>query len=298
MPIFRYSPVHRRRWPNFSSPSPEPLLASVRGKYMDYQDWRDQKDRWKEDKRRWREEGRSLLRQRIRGGPHCFGRGLIGLIFIAAGALFLLSNLGFYYIDNLWDYWPVILVVLGASNAISARHPSGWISGGILMTVGGILLGRNLGYIHGSVWQFFWPFILIMVGASMLLRNRPWGRPPVSVSGTINASTIDEYVVFGGVKRRVDSQDFEGGEAFALFGGVEIDLRKAATTKDEMRIDANAIFGGIEIRVPENWQVVTRGAGIFGGYEDKSTPMPSPDGKLPRLLITGQAVFGGVNIRN
>ena len=36
-----------------------------------------------------------------------------------------------------------------------------------------------------------------------------------------------------------------------MFGGVEIDLRKAATTRDEILVEANAIFGGIEIRVPE-----------------------------------------------
>ncbi len=39
----------------------------------------------------------------------------------------------------------------------------------------------------------------------------------------------------------MDSQNFQGGEAFALFGGVEIDLRKSATTSDEILIEANAI---------------------------------------------------------
>src|SRR4029077_3068243 len=92
------------------------------------------------------------------------------------GALFLLSNLGIFYFDNLWEYWPVILIVLGVSRAAGSRHISGWISGGILVMIGTVFLLRNLGVIHGSVWQYFWPLILIMVGVSMLLRGGWRGR--------------------------------------------------------------------------------------------------------------------------
>src|SRR5205814_1734963 len=120
---------------------------------------------------------------------------------------------------------------------------------------------------------------------------------PTSGSGATIASRIDEWAMFGGVKRRVESQDFEGGEAFVMFGGIEIDLRKANTKLDEVRIDANAMFGGIEIRVPENWEVVVRGAGIFGGYDDKSRGVDTPGVRRPRLIVTGQAVFGGVAIK-
>jgi predicted membrane protein len=110
---------------------------------------------------------------------------------------------------------------------------------------------------------------------------------------------LRDGAVFGGSRRRVDSQDFQGGEAFAMFGGVEIDLRKAAMTRDEILIEANAIFGGIEIRVPETWNVLVRGAGIFGGYEDETMDTRvRPEGKQPVLIVNGFAVFGGVSIKN
>jgi hypothetical protein len=86
----------------------------------------------------------------------------------------------------------------------------------------------------------------------------------------------------------------------AVFGGIEVDLREANISPGkEVVVDANATFGGIELRVPYSWEVVTRGMGIFGGYEDKTVPPRPTEGVTPpRLLVTGYAVFGGVSIQN
>src|SRR5439155_24114805 len=108
-------------------------------------------------------------------------------------------------------------------------------------------------------------------------------------------------VTFGGLKRRLDTPNFQGGEMIAVFGGIEVDLRRAqiASTDKEVIIDANATFGGIDLKVPETWQVVTRGLGIFGGYEDKTLPPRPQEGVTPpRLVVTGYAVFGGVTVQN
>ena len=84
-----------------------------------------------------------------------------------------------------------------------------------------------------------------------------------------------------------------------MFGGVELDLRKAASTRDEIIVEINAIFGGVEVRVPETWSVTVRGSGIFGGYEDETMDTrATPDGKQPHLIVNGFAVFGGVSIKN
>jgi predicted membrane protein len=105
--------------------------------------------------------------------------------------------------------------------------------------------------------------------------------------------------VFGGINRRIDSQDFEGGHLSSVFGGIEIDLRKANTKKEEIVIEANGVFGGIDLIVPETWKVTVRGSGIFGGFEDRTHPSPAAaDEKRPHLVIVGSAVFGGVTVRN
>jgi predicted membrane protein len=221
------------------------------------------------------------------------------------GALFLLRNLGLLYIDDLWQYWPVILIVLGLSRVLSSFSFGSRFGGGLLLVVGSIFLLHNLDIIHGNIWGFFWPVLLIAIGAGLLFRhlNGPphdwrWSGAVASSSST-GGDTLHAVAVFHGVEQSIDSQDFQGGEATAVFGGVEVDLRKAATTREEVRIEANAVFGGVDIRVPENWSVTVRGDGVFGGYDNKTiNPSAKEPAKHPRLVITGGAVFGGVTVRN
>jgi hypothetical protein len=290
------------------------------------------------DRRRERWEAKMARRQQRWQGRMAYRRSnplgglLAGAILAGIGVLLLLQNLGIIVVDDLWDYWPVILIVVGVSRAASAWDFGGRLWGAIVAFVGAVFLVRNLGLIHGSVWNFFWPVILIAIGLGLLARaldrngswdlwgNRPGENRPgspgdpagsgLSSSGPAGSAgtgpplsgdlrnTFREDHVFGGGKRRVDSPDFEGGEANVIFGGMEIDLRRADTKRDEVYIEANAIFGGIEILVPETWDVTVRGTGIFGGYGDETHRMSSTDGKRPHLIVTGGAIFGGVNVKN
>ena len=118
-------------------------------------------------------------------------------------------------------------------------------------------------------------------------------------ASTISDNVVSADVVFGGINRKIQSQDFQGGSASAVFGGVEIDLRGAAITRDEIYMEVDAVFGGVEMRVPDTWDVIVRGTGILGGYEDKTHPSIAIGGvKRPRLIVQGSAIFGGVTVRN
>jgi predicted membrane protein len=270
---------------------------------------------------RLRQEIHSRFRERMDG--RCRRRsgrfGLFaGVFFIVFGILFLLQNLGVPYFDRVWDFWPVILIVLGLG-----RIARGWgfggrllggalIGGGALIAAGTVFLLHNFHLIHGNVWNFLWPVILICVGLGMLVgtiqRRRYWetrqaaptaGGPISAASGRSSVNVLDETAIFGGVRRRIESQEFEGGQATAICGGIELDLSKAATKKDEIVIEATAIFGGIDLRVPENWSVSARGTAILGGFEDKT--MDARSGDVPpqtRLIIGGNAIFGGVTVKN
>jgi predicted membrane protein len=246
--------------------------------------------------------------------------GLIGGVILAGiGVLLLLQNLNVPGFEDLERYWPVILIVVGAAQVARSMRMGGRIWGGAICVVGVFFLLSNFNIIHEDVWRFLWPGLLIMIGLGMLARgiDRQHGYPPgaeakkmaediksriMSDIGARTASSpnhLNEWAIFGGSRRRIDSQDFQGGEAFAMFGGIELDLRKAATTLDEVVIEVNAIFGGVEVRVPETWNITVRGSGIFGGYEDKTMDTRSgPDAKQPHLIVNGFAVFGGVTIQN
>lgn len=292
-------------------------------------------DRYEERRRRWEEKverRRQRWESRWAGGGrsrHGSGGIFVGVFLAAIGVALLLQNLGIVFIDDLWRYWPVILIALGFSKVVSACGFSGRVWGGMVALIGTIFLLDNLGYLPGRVWNYIWPVILITVGVGMLLRSLDRGTrwdwwnpsPPSDPSRASSASfagsgagaagiagssvsenslhnTLNEWAFFGGVRRRIDAQDFEGGEAMAIFGGIRIDMDRAASKKDEIRIEANALFGGIDFRVPDTWAVTVRGTGIFGGYEDKTIePRPS-ETKAPHLIISGVAVFGGVTVKN
>jgi predicted membrane protein len=235
-------------------------------------------------------------------------RGLVaGAIIAGIGVLFLLQNLGILYFEDVWQFWPVILIVFGVGRAVSSYGIGGRIWGGAMVLAGAIFLLQNLGILRHDVWRFLWPLVLICVGLALLVRalerrNRTdsgTGTGPLASSSAASMSEtkLYEVAVFSGVRRRVDSQDLEGGELVAVFGGIEIDMTKAGTKKQEIVIEANAVFGGIDLRVPENWNVMVRGTGIFGGYDDQTLRSGDISGQ-PRLILTGGAVFGGVSVKN
>jgi predicted membrane protein len=239
-----------------------------------------------------------------------FGGTLVGLFVVLLGILFLLRNLGYVYVEHLWLYWPLILIAIGISNIISNRHGRGRLWGGMVTLAGGLFLAGNFGLIHGNVWNYIWPLFIIWFGVNMLIRGgrrpRKWdrhrwrdhdwstGAPPMPRA---NSDRLSEVAVFSGIRKRIDSQNFEGGEVQAVFGGIELDLRPALIVKDEIEIAADAVFGGVDITVPETWRVRVQGQGIFGGYEDQTRPAAA-DSTGPRVLITGSAVFGGVTVKN
>ena len=67
---------------------------------------------------------------------------------------------------------------------------------------------------------------------------------------------------------------------------------------DSAVVQVSAIFGGVEIKVPTNWLVISQGTGIFGGFSDSTSQPPEGTPGLKRLIIKGEAVFGGVDIKN
>ncbi len=286
---------------------------------MDTERW-EQRNRERMERHRLRTERRQQRRDAY-GGPNAAGGMIIGLGIIALGVLFLLRNVGVVYFDNIGQYWPVILIVLGLSKLANTHSASSVTAGLIIGGIGTLFLLRNLGYIYGDVGQYIWPGILIAVGLMILMkhlegRDGGWnaGPPPPGVppgpggnpfprssgfsAATSGANYLHAECVFSGTRQRLDTQDFEGGKIAVVFGGAEIDLRSVGTKREEITIKADAVFGGIELWVPAHWQTIVRGTGVFGSFEDKTFPAVPGQGKAPRLIVTGGAVFGSVIVKN
>ncbi|MDQ0581280.1 DUF1707 SHOCT-like domain-containing protein [Streptomyces rishiriensis] len=82
---------------------------------------------------------------------------------------------------------------------------------------------------------------------------------------------------------------------FAFWGGGEIDLREANFAAGEVEINCFAIMGGMQITVPPGVEVVVRGIGVMGGFDQQETGVPG-DPDAPRVVVGGFAFWGGVGI--
>lgn len=261
---------------------------------------RDIDDQLKNTYRSWKERRRRPmvigldLRARGRGGM------ITGGILVLVGIAFLLDHLGIISIGNPFRFWPSAIILVGLLNFIS--HRRSW--GALLMFAGVILQLNELGITHFG-WGQLWPMLLIALGIFVFWGSIEWRNKPASSSSTSSdgdpRTTLNEAVVFGGLERRMTSQDFQGGDVTAIFGGVELDMTEANMQAKEATLAITAIFGGVEIRVPPNWQVAFRGAPIFGGIEDKTRTARVQDpvnSDLKVLVITGAVIFGGLEIKN
>jgi hypothetical protein len=84
----------------------------------------------------------------------------------------------------------------------------------------------------------------------------------------------------------------------SLFGGVELDLRRAEFQPGMTTIDVVALFGGVEIFIPQGMYADINGTGVFGGFDEHaSSDGPPPQGGAPWLRIRGLAAFGGVDVK-
>jgi predicted membrane protein len=224
---------------------------------------------------------------------------LPGLIVAAIGLVFLLNNLNIVRAHDVWEYWPVILIVVGITKLTDSTDSHEKTGGAIMILVGGLLLSSTLGLLSWSVWQF-WPLILIGVGLLMLFNRSGAGliaglrfRPSDATS-----TKADGIAIFGGFKRRVATDDYRGANYVAIFGGGEIDLRRAQIQGDSATIEITAIFGGFEIRVPSNWMVRNEVVGVLGGSADETLqPLPEAPG-VKHLIVRGTAFCGGVSVKN
>ena len=231
------------------------------------------------------------------------GRGLTpgiapALIVIGIGVLFLLNNLNIFFLHDIWRFWPGILIAVGLVKMVDSATPNGRVVGGILVGVGGLFLADNLGFLNLS-WENYWPLVLIGAGLLMLwsrLAPPPAGAPNIPAGA--QEGVLNETAIFGGVIRKVTTDDFRGGHVTALFGGVEIDLRRAGMRGNSAVIDVSSTFGGVELKIPTSWNAVSQVVAIFGGVENKSVEPAADMVGVKRLYIKGSAVFGGVEVKN
>ena len=99
---------------------------------------------------------------------------MLGLVAIVIGAALLLENLNMLPSDQIFRWWPLLLLALAAGKFLDRGFV--WGTGGhVLLWIGILgLLGESG---HDEITQRWWPMILVYFGALMAIRSFV-PRPP------------------------------------------------------------------------------------------------------------------------
>ncbi len=217
---------------------------------------------------------------------------VLGLAIMVVGVLFTLDNLGVLHADDYLQFWPVALILVGIIKLVDrGLSGPGCVSAALWILGGTLLLLDSLDKVAIGDW---WPLFLVLIGGYIAWQAM-LGPPRRRSSRDDSGETLSGFSVMGAVERASQSDNFRGGDLTAIMGACEIDLRKAKIASGEAVIDTFAFWGGIEIKVPEDWQVICQGLAVMGGYSCKAS---GPDDATQRLVITGLAIMGGVEIKN
>ena len=224
-----------------------------------------------------------------------------GIILIALGVILFLEKLNIIP-ESVSDFlisWPMLLIAVGVLSFIGGNRPSGIV----MIVIGGFFLLPD--------FFDFWPLVLIAIGIALLFHKsynplvsaQPGVKTPLeyeSISNDNGKNTFDDFVMFGGREIFINSQNFAGGKATSIFGGMEFDLRKANMSPGGALIDCVSVFGGCGFKIPMDWNVRNEVTTIFGAFTDKRGDTYSEKYYDPAktILIKGISIFGGIEVKH
>ena len=238
---------------------------------------------------------------------------LIGLLLIAGGVLLFINKTDSTILPDWLFTWPSLIILIGVIVGIQHNFRNFfWIA----LVGWGVysLLDVQMPELH--LKNYTAPIALIFVGLFFMFRrnhtfkkswnkdrwNKKWNDFDVeakekNLAQTEEGEYLDITMIFSGSKKVVLSKNFRGGDITCFMGGAEIDLMQA-DIQSRAVIDGTCVFGAIKLIVPSNWEVKLENTAAFGSVEDKRRAKNFSGDSPKQLIITGTAVFGGIEITN
>jgi len=243
-------------------------------------------------------------------GSHTFAPNIVlGLGILGLGLALLLDRLGVLNARDLLEYWPILLVLFGASVVWQAWR------------------GRVDGEVQRPIVSPGLVLLLIIIG---VFATRT-GFRTTNQATTSTSSSPGVSAVLGEGHQINTSAHFQGADMMAFMGGSTLDLRQSTIPEgQEAVINVVSMMGGLNLYVPRNWVVIVDVVPIMGGVEDRrggrvptrrdenrdrdrdrdqaaepapaqaeTTPPPDPSTSpnAPRLVVRGFIMMSGLDIR-
>lgn len=215
-----------------------------------------------------------------------FANVLWGLILIAIGLLIGGKVLGFWEFPVFFPGWWTLIIIIPCVISMIKHGPR--VMNTIILLCGVLMLLERNRVISGSmISKILVPAIFLIVGVFILI-----GSLSAGTKRRYNGTQSYSATFAGNTVMPAEDGAFQGCEADAVFGGLDLDLRDAVI-EDGAVIEASAIFGGVDIKVPEGVNVKVKRTELFGGTKSH---VSNRNGQ-PVLYVNALCMFGGVEIK-
>jgi hypothetical protein len=111
--------------------------------------------------------------------------------------------------------------------------------------------------------------------------------------GDEDSDELDLVTIMGGRALRSGSDSFLGGNCLTVFGGLDLDMRRANLGPTGADLDLVIVCGGIRLTVPDDWRVSVTSRSIAAGVDAPGRPA---DADAPRLRIRAIVIGGGLQV--
>jgi len=236
------------------------------------------------------------------------GNFALGVLILVIGSLLLLKQLGVFI--PYWIFsWPMILIAIGIFSGYKNRFQN--TGSVVLILIGGFFLLKDMMFLPYHMGPLLFPIGLILLGLYIIVkknRNKSfnlegWEKgfdkstaEGVGVLGQDSSSYIKVDAFLTGIKRKVMTKEFKGGEITTVFGGSDIDLMHA-DIQGQAVLKVSVAFGGLKLIVPPHWDVQIGVSNLAAGIDDKRyTQQGIVQNADKRLVLTGSVIFGGIEI--
>ena len=182
--------------------------------------------------------------------------------------------------------------------------------GFFIIGLGFLFLLDNLGVVDfGDFVSKFWPLILILVGAKMILTRRTSAgvHSRGDVDSVDDSTSVNFNHNFGDVRLKLNSQEFTGGEVSNVFGSVEIDMEDIVLAGGSHKLNLKGVFGDMIIILPKSAPINISANTTFGSVRIKKISSSGISGNLiyksedfdsaeNSLTIHATQVFGDIRV--
>lgn len=219
-----------------------------------------------------------------------------GVLLLIFGALALVDNLDIFSTRQFFQFWPMVFILVGLLKISRSQQTSGRLIGGAFIALGTLLTLQHMGIVYFRM-RDWWPVFIIVAGLVIIFKDKI--NTSASYSNALDGNEqahaeSNVSAIMSGAKLQNSTQNFRGGELTAVMGGIELDLRNASI-QNEATLNVFVMWGGIELKIPNDWTVISQGVPVLGGFEDKTVP---PLVREKKLFIQGYAIMGAVEIKN